>query len=147
MKTKNVRVRIADIKHGRIIYVSHPFFGIEKYTVESRPYRKTYDLFFDVKSPYFGGYSKSIDDCGISNGESYNDRRTFFKERQAKEWVDKMSKDPQAIARHQQHLQSCAKIKPRKRVRTRIDITTTHYIMNKLSKTQEDVAYVDSRMD
>lgn len=111
MKTKNVRVRTSDIKHGKIIYVSHPFYGIEKLTVTSKPYfnKLTRSLFFNARTDY-GECKRSINDAGISDGDSYNSRRSFVKEKQAIEWKKKMSKDSDVISQHIRHEQMCAEM-------------------------------------
>lgn len=107
MKTKNVKVRIKDVKQGKILYISHPFYGIDKVTVVSRPYvsKHTGFLFFDIRTSY-GTTSKSICDAGISPGEGYNNRRTFFKRKHAEEYQNRMKDDPKVIAVHLRHEQS-----------------------------------------
>ena len=110
MKTKLVKVHIEDIKQGRIFYVSHPFYGIERIKVLSRPYMVSgIGLFFDYKTPY-GISRRSVSDSGISNGKGYNNRRTFFKLKQAEEWQNKMKTDPETIDRHERHLRMNEKI-------------------------------------
>lgn len=114
MKTKNTRVRIKDIKAGAIIYTAHPFFGIEKAIVKSRPYmNKGIGLFFKTKVIYGeDSYdsANSVCDAGINSGDSYNDRKTFFKEKQAIEYANKMKTDKGVIARHERHLESCRRM-------------------------------------
>ena len=109
MKTKNVRVRIKDIKFGAVIYTAHPFFGVRKTTVKSKPYmEKGIGLFFKTLTTYDGGSyksSESIRDAGINSGDSYNDRKTFFKEKQAISYMNKMKTDKSAIARHEKHIE------------------------------------------
>ena len=108
MKTKNVRVRVSDIKQGRIICVASPFYGISKYIISSRPYIHIHNwLFFDSINEYGGKDRHSIEDAGINSGNSYNDRKTFFKLKQAKEWASKMKTNKQVITRHEKHLESC----------------------------------------
>ena len=48
----------------------------------------------------------SLRDAGITPGESYNYRRTFFKRKHAEEWASKMINDPGFIRHHDQHVQS-----------------------------------------
>jgi len=106
MKTKNVRVRTSDIKYGRIIYKSSPFYGIDKYKVLSRPYFvKGIGLFFDVLDG--SGYKDkiSICDAGINAGDSYNNKKTFFKLKHADEWAKKMKNDVQVLIKHKRHLE------------------------------------------
>jgi hypothetical protein len=109
MKTKNVRVRAKDIKQGVRIFISHPFFGVEELLVAGRPYVSKYSGFIFVKAvtEYSQGHEFSLDDAGISAGESYNDRRSFFKRKHAEDWAAKMSKDPHVIDRHERHLDLC----------------------------------------
>lgn len=117
MKTKNTRVRVKDIKHGAIIYTAHPFFGIRKSVVKSRPYmEKGIGLFFKVfVSGKYGSYesSESVSDSGISSGNSYNDRKSFFKEKQAIEYANKMKTDKGVIYRHKRHLEMCERFDTR----------------------------------
>ena len=112
MKTKNTRVRIKDIKSGAIIYTAHPFFGIRKTVVKSRPYQyMDIGLFYDCVSHYDGGSfasKASISDDGIGHGDSYNDRKSFFKEKQAIDYMNKMKTDKRVIDRHNKHLDLCA---------------------------------------
>ena len=94
MKTKNVRVRVKDIKQGVTIYIAHPAYGIEEAVVVTRPYVSHFTgyLLFDVYTKY-GYNSESVGDAGITSGDSYNYRRTFFKRKHAEEWVNKMATD------------------------------------------------------
>jgi len=112
MKIKNVRVREKDIKSGKIIYVDHPFYGIEKLTVLSRPYPirssitdSLIGMFFDVRTEYDLDY-KSVRDCGIAS-HTYNDRRTFFKLKQAEAYVEMMSNSKSVVIRHHKHEALC----------------------------------------
>lgn len=94
MKTANVKVREKDIKQGVTIYVAHPVYGIDKYRIKGKPYlhKVVNCMFVDVEhileNNSFNTYT-SLRDCGIIKGSSYNGRRTFFKLKQAKEWMDK----------------------------------------------------------
>lgn len=114
MKTKNVKVRIKDIKHGRIIYTAHPFFGIDKTIVKSKPYMvKGIGLFYNcikVYDDYNCDSSTSLCDNGIMSGESYNDRRSFFKEKQAIEYMNKMKTDKKVIKAQNKHEESCGNL-------------------------------------
>lgn len=38
MKDKNVKVKFKDIKQGRTIYIAHPWFGIKKVYILSKPF-------------------------------------------------------------------------------------------------------------
>lgn len=113
MKTKNVKVRLKDVKAGLTMYVSHPVYGIEKFVVIGRPFQVgSIGLFVDVKISYgdnfeSGNYinDRSLSDMGITS--LYNDRRTFFKLKHAKEWQNKWSKQEGFIRRHEQHEQRC----------------------------------------
>lgn len=112
MKTKNTRVRVKDIKHGAVLYTAHPFFGIRKTTVKSKPYmERGIGLFFKVVRHHDDGASyissASVGDAGINQGNSRNDRKTFFKEKQAIEYISKMRTDKGVIARHSEHLEMC----------------------------------------
>lgn len=114
MKTKNVKVRLEDVKAGVTMYVSHPVYGIEKHVVMGKPFlsKHTNSLFVKVKSFYGDNFEdgnyvseRSLCDMGITS--LYNDRRTFFKLKHAKEWQNKWSKQEGFIRRHEQHEQWC----------------------------------------
>ncbi len=49
----------------------------------------------------------SIDDDGISSGDSRNTRKSFFKEKQAIEYMNKMKTDKRVVTSHLHHLDSC----------------------------------------
>ena len=111
MKTKNTRVRVKDIKQGITIYVSHPVYGIDKHLIASKPYISKYvgSLFADSIKQYETWDFKdnfSLRDAGISPGEGYNGRRSFFKLKHAEEWARKMKTDPAFSARHDRHEES-----------------------------------------
>lgn len=107
MKTKNVKVRVKDIKAGVTVYTAHPVYGIEKSVVINKPFMiKGSGLFFKVNSiSKYGDYETehSICDAGIKKGESYNYRRTFFKLKHAEEWAKKMLTDKGFIKQQQRH--------------------------------------------
>ena len=108
MKTKNTRVRVSDIKQGVRIFVSHPFFGIEEYLINNRPFVNKYTgSLFVMCEAEWGERETSLCDAGILKGEGYNDRRSFFKMKHAQEWADKMRSDPNVIARHHDHMDFC----------------------------------------
>ena len=107
MKTKNVKVRVEDIKHGRIIYTAHPVYGISKWKVAGKPYfnRSVGALFVPYVSCGNASYKseRSLRDAGITAGNSYNGRRSFFKLKQAEEWVKKWKDDKGFIAQQREH--------------------------------------------
>lgn len=111
MKTKNTRVRVKDIKSGRIIYTAHPFFGIRKTIVKSRPYMvKGIGLFYDCVEVFEDFQCKSessIDGDGINSGDSSNTIKSFFKEKQAIEYMNKMKTDKRVVTSYLHHLDSC----------------------------------------
>jgi hypothetical protein len=107
MKAKNVRVRVTDIKQGRVIYVACPFYGITRYTIKSRPYLVSgIGLAFDINGEY-GDTRRFIGDCGIYKGDSYNDKKSFFKEKHAEEWASKMRNQKGVTERHRRHEERC----------------------------------------
>ena len=109
MKTKNCRVRTEDLKAGRVIYVSHPIFGIVEHQVKSKPFYSWPGMFIKVETHISGRTydgMASIHDMGITRGESYNYRRTFFKRKQAEEWGAKMRTDPGFIKQYKAHCES-----------------------------------------
>lgn len=106
MKTKKCRVRVKDIKQGITIYASHPFLGIAKMKILGKPYKNKYGLWVKVKHENGFVTEGSLRDNGITKGDSYNDRRSFFKLKHAEEWL-KMSKDEKYIKRHNDHLEWC----------------------------------------
>lgn len=114
MKTKNVKVRVNDIKAGRVIYVAHPVYGICTYLIKSRPKLGQYvkSLFVDVQMIFDGKTyntrtdSISLRDSGVIGGNSYNGRRTFFKLKQAEAWMKKWADSPWFIESHEEHERS-----------------------------------------
>jgi len=107
MKTKNVKVKVNDVKQGRIIYTAHPVYGIVKKLITSAPYMVAgIGLFAKCKTFYnIKSYDDhfSLCDSGITLGNSYNGRRSFFKLKQAEEWVNKWKNDQGFIAQHKRH--------------------------------------------
>jgi hypothetical protein len=108
MKTKNVRVRLQDIKHGQTVYISHPVFGIDKVTIVGKPFVSKYTKSLFVNMLHSNGIieDRSLLDAGVI-GDSYNGRRTFFKLKQAQEWQRKQLKCPKFIASHERHMSNC----------------------------------------
>lgn len=111
MKTRNVKARVADMKAGVTIYTAHPVYGIVKRLITGRPYmEKGIGLFvpcFVYRS--FGGYetTSSLCDMGVSPGNSYNGRRTFFKLKQAEAWAKKWATDTGFKIGHARHEDNC----------------------------------------
>lgn len=103
MKTKNVKVKFNDVREGRVVYVSHPAYGIEKIKFAGRPYISPFTGSWFVKTHYCGGFHdfRSLCDMGIT--DTYNDRRTFFKLRQAREWMLKWESDKGYMKRQRRH--------------------------------------------
>lgn len=106
MKTKNTRVRLKDIKQGRIIYIaSGEFEYIDIYLIKSKPFLKYSDLGLFVKahrisdngnlSEYYDdncpSCHKSLRDMGVLNN-TYNDKKTFFKLKQAQAYIKRFAK-------------------------------------------------------
>lgn len=107
---KNTRVRVKDIKAGVTIYVAHPVYGIEKRVIAGRPYMNanTNSLFVCCMCRFLSNgevyYSDhSLRDMGITEGSSYNGRRTFFKMKHAEAWADKWKHDAGFKAQHARH--------------------------------------------
>lgn len=114
MRTKNVKVKLKDVKAGVTMYVSHPVYGIEKHIVLGKPFlcEHTKSLFVQVRSSYGEGFlignnidTRSLSDMGITS--LYNDRRTFFKLKHAEEWIIKWSKQQGFIERQAKHEELC----------------------------------------
>ena len=108
MKTKNTRVRIKDIKQGVTIYTSHPVYGIEKRFLLSKPFKSASGIsnFCKQHTEHVFNSDFSLRDAGVTKGESYNYRRSFFKRKHAEEWARKMKNDKGFIKHHQKHLDS-----------------------------------------
>lgn len=70
-----------DLIIGQVIYVCHPFYGIDKYLILSEPYINEYtkSLFVKTKVIYDDAmYDHDTSLCDAGLGEhSYNLRRTF----------------------------------------------------------------------
>lgn len=107
MKTKNVKVRLKDVKQGVTVYTAHPVYGIDIYRFESKPYwhPSVGSLFVKVSNKY-GETTKSLRDMGVYS--AYNGRRTFFKLKHAEAWMKKWSKSKSFIADHKRHEEWCA---------------------------------------
>ena len=105
MKTSNTKVRLQDIKAGKVIYISHPVYGIGKLTLTHKPYL-TYGTEVS-KGVTPSGYVRefSLRDAGIIGGDSYNGRRTFFKLKQAEAWAEKWATQPSFIKSHRKHVE------------------------------------------
>lgn len=104
MKTSNVKVKVQDVKAGKVIYISHPVYGIEKKIITSKPYRGGKGgLFADCYDDWMDESNFSLCDAGIGNGNSYSGRRAFFKLKQAQEWANKWKNDKGFIKSHEEH--------------------------------------------
>lgn len=112
MKTKNVKVRMGDIRQGRVAYVAHPVYGIEKVTFLGRPYiNKTVGSPWVDTLTHYGRTSsyerdRSLCDMGVTG--LYNGRRTFWKLKHAVAWVKKWSTDLGFKEQHAEHERFCA---------------------------------------
>ena len=105
MKTKNTRVRVKDVRQGRVVYIAHPVYGIRREVIASIPYiEKGIGLFVKCVSKYSFAKTFSLGDAGITKGDSYNGRRTFFKLKHAEAWATKWAKDKEFIKKHQRHV-------------------------------------------
>lgn len=106
---KNTRVRVKDIKAGKVIYIAHPEYGIVKKVVTSKPYmNRNIGLFAKCVTQYdnFSVVTHfSLRDAGITEGDSYNGRRAFFKRKHAVAWAEKWAKDKSFIEQHARHEQ------------------------------------------
>lgn len=115
MKTANVKVRVKDVRKGVTMYTAHPIYGIDKYVADGRPFMVAgVGLFVNVKvqSQFSvnGSYvtKRSLCDAGITPGNSYNGRRTFFKLKHAQAWMDKWATDKGFRKSHAEHERWCA---------------------------------------
>lgn len=113
MKTANVKARVKDIKAGVTLYTAHPVYGIDKKIVLGKPYfvASVKSLFVKTKVLCSGGSyetSHSLCDMGVTPGNSYNGRRTFFKLKHAEAWVEKWSKDLKFIQSQAEHEERCS---------------------------------------
>lgn len=113
MKTANVKVRVKDVRQGVTLYTAHPLYGIEKCIVLGKPFveHHTKSLFVNIKSYLDDGFeyttAVSLRDKGITPGDSYNGRRTFFKLKQAQAWMKKWSTDLNFKQKHANHEAWC----------------------------------------
>lgn len=107
MSIKRTKVRLNDIKVGRVFYTAHPVYGIETWTCKSKPYMiNGIGLFVDyLNEGYTYVGNRSVRDSGI-NGY-YNGRRTFRKLKQAQAWAKSWINDPEFIKQHQEHEDFC----------------------------------------
>jgi hypothetical protein len=104
MKLKNVRVRLKDLHHGKILYIAEPRCGIEAVQVIGKPKIDKYvsSLFIDVLDNenykdltnlrFERLDNRSLSDMGVY--KQYGYRRTFHKLKQAEAYVARMRKDP-----------------------------------------------------
>jgi hypothetical protein len=108
MKTKNCKVRVKDIKQGVTVYRAN-FYGTEKIFITGRPHlnKSTNSLFVDGKNEDGRKIWFSLNDAGITAGESVNDKRTFFKRKHADGYIRKMSTDKRVAARREDHDRRC----------------------------------------
>jgi hypothetical protein len=111
MKTKNCRVRVDQIKNGVRVFTSHPVYGIDERKVIGKPFISKYGKSLFVKCyTKYGEDDFSLMDAGITAGNSYNYRRTFFKRKQAEEWAAKMKTDPGFLRQQAYHEAQCKKM-------------------------------------
>jgi len=119
MKTANVKVRVKDVKAGVTLYTAHPVYGIDKAFVVSRPYFdkgvKSLFIRLKVESSFSStGYyetTKSLRDMGVTHGNSYNGRRTFFKLKHAEAWAKKWATHPSFIQQQADHEEWCTTLR------------------------------------
>ena len=114
MKTANVKVRVKDVRKGVTMYTAHPVYGINKYMVDGKPFMVDgLGLFVNVKvesvfnKGEFHISKRSLCDAGISPGNSYNGRRTFFKLKHAQAWVKKWVTDKDFRKSQAEHEAQC----------------------------------------
>lgn len=106
MKTKNVKVRMQDIKQGATIYVAHPVYGINKYIIKGKPFLSKYTNSLFVKAVWDGhNIEVSLVDAGITS--TYNDYRSFFKLKHAKAWEREWASNKGFIHRQAEHERFC----------------------------------------
>ena len=115
MKIKKTRVRLKDIHDGAILYIAHPWYGIEKVVVVGKPFVSEYSgyLFIKGHTIYDGkeyDNSYSLSDMGVTISNPYNGQRTFKKLKQAEAYVRWGLKDPHTVAQHQEHLRWCEEL-------------------------------------
>jgi len=121
MKIKKTRVRPADICAGTILYIAHPWYGIEKVVALARPHvhsRKGSTLkgtlWVKTKKTHADGFvyigNKSLSDMGVLAGKPKNSRRTFLKLKQAEAYMKWGRTDPECIKQHNKHIRWCAQM-------------------------------------
>lgn len=108
MKAKNCRVRINDVKQGVTAYAACPYTGVTKIEFLGRPFmNRGIGLFVRCRKTHSDGYqfedTVSICDRGINTGNSYNDKKSFFKRKHAENWVEYLKTDKGCVARQKQH--------------------------------------------
>lgn len=120
MKTAKVKVRVKDVRQGVTMFTAHPVYGINKYVATGKPFMvQGIGLFVNVKVQsnfsVNGSYvtKRSLCDAGISPGNSYNGRRTFFKLKHAQAWMDKWATDKGFQASHAEHERWCSSMDTR----------------------------------
>lgn len=122
MKIKKTRVRPQDICAGTILYIAHPWYGIEKVVALARPHVHSHrkdstlkgTLWVKTKKTYSDGFvhieNSSLRDMGVMPGKSRNSRRTFLKLKQAQAYVKWGLIDPECIKQHDKHIRLCAQM-------------------------------------
>lgn len=111
MKTKNVKVRLKDIKVGRRIFTAHPLLGIDEWWVVSKPYLTTSCGLLFVESETVSLFNnketyvraRSLGDAGIVE-RGINWRRSFFKRKHAEAYVNRFRNDPKFIRDWDNHM-------------------------------------------
>ena len=119
MQVSKVKVRLKDIRHGVKVYVAHPVYGIDEYTLLSRPFHKRGKIvgslgnWVKIRVPVSTLFSDkgyyetdhSLRDMGVTS--TYNDRRTFFKRKHAEQWMDQQARCPRFQERQREHEEWC----------------------------------------
>lgn len=108
MKTKNVRIKLKDIRKGKVVYIGHPKFGIQKVIILSKPDNEFFINCLEENEFCEGGYlerNRSLIDMGVVN--PYNYRRTFHNETQARRYVNKFKYDQKFISYWNRHMEEC----------------------------------------
>lgn len=92
MKTKNVKIKLKNIKAGVVGYASHPVYGIYKVEFLGRPFSN--NSYVECKVGYGSSNMrhdiKSLRDLGITSVRT--DQRTFFKLKHAQKWEREWAK-------------------------------------------------------
>lgn len=113
MKTANVKVRVKNVRRGVTMFTAHPFYGINQYVAEGKPFMVDgIGLFVNVRVKSLlgnGDYitKRSLNDAGITPGDSRNGRRTFFKLKHAEAWMKKWATQKAFLQRHADHVEWC----------------------------------------